>query len=27
LITTRAGVEVDDSNSNGKVFVKFPTGP
>jgi len=27
LITTRAGVEVDDSSSNGKVFVKSSTGP
>ena len=27
LTTTRAGVEVDDSSSNGKVFVKSSTGP
>ena len=27
LITTRAGVEVDDRSSNGKVFVKSSTGP
>ena len=27
LITTRAGVEVDESSSNGKVFVKSSTGP
>ena len=27
LITTRAGVEVDESSLNGKVCVKSPTGP